>query len=222
VSNGLTLVHDPEGWSLRDPQGALGPLRVDFASGALTYRRARGKDRQQGLGRAVGKPAPEKAPTLIDATAGLGTDAFMLAHLGWEVTLLERSPVLVTLLADGVARGRGDPDVGAICRRMRVLHREAQAFLAGLGPQERPQVVYLDPMYPADPRSALPGREMQYLRRLLGDTQPDTELLRAACAAAHRRVVVKRPAAAPPLSAMVPSHAIRMGATRFDVYLRAP
>jgi len=218
-AGGLTLAHDAGGWSLQDQEGALGPLRVDFASGALTYRRARGKDRQQGLGRAAGRPVPGEVPTLIDATGGLGTDAFVLAHLGWQVTLLERSPVLVTLLADGVARGRRDAGVSAICQRMRVLHREARAFLEGLAPHERPQVVYLDPMYPTDPRSALPGREMQYLRRLLGDTPPDPELLPVACRAARQRVVVKRPATAPPLSAVAPSHAIRMGGTRFDVYL---
>ncbi|MFZ5532610.1 MAG: class I SAM-dependent methyltransferase [Pseudomonadota bacterium] len=218
-AGGLTLAHDAGGWSLQDQDGALGPLQVDFASGALNYRRARGKDRQQGLGRAAGKPVPGEPPALIDATGGLGTDAFVLAHLGWQVTLLERSPALVTLLADGVARGRCNAEVSAICRRMRVLHREAQAFLDGLAPAERPQVVYLDPMYPTDPRSALPGREMQYLRRLLGNTPPDTGLLPAARRAARHRVVVKRPAAAPPLSDVAPSHAIRMGGTRFDVYL---
>ena len=221
-AGGLTLAHDAGGWSLQDQGGALGPLRVDFASGALAYRRAHGKDRQQGLGRAAGRPVRGETPDLIDATGGLGTDGFVLAHLGWQVTLLERSPVLATLLADGVARGRRDAGASAICRRMRVLHREAGAYLDRLTPAERPQVVYLDPMYPADPRSALPGREMQYLRRLLGNTPPDPELLPAACRAALHRVVVKRPAAAPPLSDMAPSHAIRMGGTRFDVYLVRP
>lgn len=218
----LMLACDAAGWSLQDVQGALAPLRVDFASGALTYRRARGGDRHQGLGRAAGKPDPAAAPMLIDATGGLGKDSFILAHLGWQVTLLERSPVLAWLLADGVARGRTDASVGSVCQRMQVLHREAVDCLAQLPAATRPQVVYLDPMYPSHRSSALPGREMQYLRRLLGDESPDSRLLVAACRAARNRVVVKRPAGAPPLPGPSPSHAIRLGQTRFDVYLTSP
>jgi 16S rRNA (guanine1516-N2)-methyltransferase len=213
------LACDSAGWSLQDIQGVLTPLRVDFASGALTYRRARGGDRHQGLGRASGKPDPAYAPTLIDATGGLGQDAFILAHLGWQVTLLERSPVLVWLLADGVARGRADVSAGPVCRRMRVLHGEAVDHLDRLPAAARPQVVYLDPMYPPHGGSALPGREMQYLRRLLGADPSDPGLLVAACRAARGRVVVKRPASAPPLPGPAASHSIRLGQTRFDVYL---
>jgi 16S rRNA (guanine1516-N2)-methyltransferase len=213
------LACDAAGWSLQDARRALAPLRVDFASGALTYRRARGGDRHQGLGRAAGKPDPADAPTLIDATGGLGKDGFILAHLGWQVTLLERSPVLAWLLADGVARGRTDASAGPVCQRMRVLHREAVDCLDQLPAAGRPQAVYLDPMYPPHRSSALPGREMQYLRRLLGDDPPDSRLLAAACRAARGRVVVKRPAGAPSLPGPSPSHAIRLGQTRFDVYL---
>lgn len=219
LPGGLGLACDAAGWSLQDMQGALAPLRVDFASGALTYRRARGGDRHQGLGRAAGRPDPAAAPTLIDATGGLGQDSFILAHLGWRVTLLERSPVLAWLLADGVARGRADASAGPVCQRMRVLHREAVDCLDHLPATVRPQVVYLDPMYPPHRSSALPGREMQYLRRLLGDDPPDPQLLPAACRAARSRVVVKRPVGAAPLPGPSPSHVIRLGQTRFDVYL---
>lgn len=210
--------YDAAGWSVRDTASRLGPLRVDFATGALAYRRAHGRDSQRGLGRATGKANPDD-PTLIDATGGLGKDGFILACLGWRVTLLERSPLLAGLLADGVARGRHDARIGLICRRMRVLHQEATHYLEGLASAARPRVVYLDPMYPVDPGSALPGREMQYLRRLLGDAPSDPRLLVAARAAAKERVVVKRPAGAQPLSDMLPTHVIRMGGTRYDVYL---
>lgn len=210
--------YDATGWSVRDTASRLGPLRVDFATGALTYRRAHGRDSQRGLGRATGKADPDD-PTLIDATGGLGKDGFILACLGWQVTLLERAPLLAGLLADGVARGRCDARIGLICRRMRVLHQEATHYLEGLAPADRPQVVYLDPMYPVDPGSALPGREMQYLRRLLGDAPADPRLLVTARAAAKGRVVVKRPAGAQPLSDVPPTHVIRMGGTRYDVYL---
>lgn len=40
----------------------------------------------------------EEEPVLWDLTAGLGTDAFMLASAGWTVKMFERSPVVAALL----------------------------------------------------------------------------------------------------------------------------
>lgn len=37
-------------------------------------------------------------PKLIDATAGLGHDSLLMAYLGANVTLVERHPILFTLL----------------------------------------------------------------------------------------------------------------------------
>ena len=57
------------------------------------------------LGRAVGVKAGE-SPRVVDATAGLGRDAYVLGDLGCEVTLVERSPVLALLLAHALERAR--------------------------------------------------------------------------------------------------------------------
>ncbi|GHM54843.1 hypothetical protein ECZU51_35130 [Escherichia coli] len=40
-------------------------------------------------------------PDVVDATAGLGRDAFVLASVGCRVRMLERNPVVAALLDDG-------------------------------------------------------------------------------------------------------------------------
>jgi len=84
---------------------------------------------------------------------------------------------------------------------------------------ERPEVVYLDPMYPHTGKSALQKKEMRLFRRLVGDDEDVPRLLQAALGCATKRVVVKRPRTAPPVLELKPSLAIEGKTTRFDVYL---
>ena len=71
----------------------------DFVNGAVGYRFRSGASRRDPLARAAGF-ARGSVPTIVDATAGLGRDAFLLATLGAQVTLLERSAEVHDLLRD--------------------------------------------------------------------------------------------------------------------------
>jgi 16S rRNA (guanine1516-N2)-methyltransferase len=195
------------------------PIEVDFSSAGQTYRRTHGGGRRQPIARAVGL-GRDRELDLIDATAGLGRDAFVLASLGATVRLIERSAALAVLLEDALARGRGDPPIASIVRRMRLIEADAVEYLSGLRAAERPEVVYLDPMYPPRDKSARVKKEMIVLQRLIGESQDAPALLRAALAAARERVVVKRPARAPALAGMSPDAQTGAGNTRFDIYLR--
>lgn len=156
---------------------------------------------------------------MVDATAGLGRDAFVLASHGARVTLLERSALVAALLADGLRRAQeaGGP-AAAAAQRMTLQQADARQWL---GERTAP-VIYLDPMYPGGPRRARPGKAMELLQRLLGEEPDPAELLAAARAAATERVVVKRPRRAPPLAGLTPHHSLTGRSTRFDVYLPAP
>jgi 16S rRNA (guanine1516-N2)-methyltransferase len=154
---------------------------------------------------------------VFDLTAGLGADAYRLAEAGHRVRACEREPALFALLETGWAeareRGRVAPSVA---ERLDFVHAEAESVVAaiegeGIG-------VYLDPMYPPPRRaSALPRREVQVLRRLLGEAEAPESLLAAARARAAR-VVVKRPHHAPPLASGA-SFVVESKLVRFDVYL---
>jgi 16S rRNA (guanine1516-N2)-methyltransferase len=182
---------------------------VDFSDAAVP----RGLTRRQPLGRALGK----KVHSVVDATAGLGQDALMMAHLGYAVTAVERSPVLAALLDDGLRRA-GAAAVAA--RRLRIVHGDGRRVLDAMDP--KPDAVYLDPMFPPKRRkSALARKEVRAIRALVGD-DPDAEsLFLAAMRNARLRVVVKRPSYAPPL-APDPAVSYPGKLVRYDVYHVAP
>lgn len=193
--------------------GAPGPVFVDFVHGPGA-RRWRDATRRQPLARAAG--ITRAGIEVFDATAGLGRDASVLAALGCRVTAVERHPVLFALLEDGLLRAAAADDqrLRAWVERITAVCADARALLA----DARPEVVYLDPMFPARTKRALVKKEMQLFQALLGTDADTADLLTAARAAATRRVVVKRPAHAPPLAPR-PDHTVHGTRVRFDVYL---
>jgi 16S rRNA (guanine1516-N2)-methyltransferase len=201
-----------------DP-GASGPIRVDFVSGTLDHRRRFGGGRGQPLARAVGMKSGF-SPSIWDATAGLGRDAFVLASLGSEVTLCERAASLAAMLEDGLARARLNVDIGPwVESRMHLVHGDSTALLARLASPQRPDVVYLDPMYPPGKRSVLVKKEIRALQQLLGGDRDSGDLLDIALRTAARRVVVKRPGHAGWLGGRKPSASIESRKTRYDIYV---
>ncbi|MCH8551434.1 MAG: class I SAM-dependent methyltransferase [Natronospirillum sp.] len=221
AEDSLQLVRD-EGLAVRLlSQPKMKPLRIDFVSGKLDHRRRFGGGRQQDLARACGLHETTNL-TILDATAGLGRDAFVLASLGASVLLVERHPVLQALLQDGLQRAAeaaGEDDaISQILQRMQI--RQVDALT--LQPEPAPDVIYLDPMFPPREKSASVKADMQIMHALMAEQQsgPDQAagLLDWALNQARHRVVVKRPRTAPPLAGQSPSHRLTGKSNRFDVY----
>lgn len=204
---------------LKRDEPKLGGISVDFVSGAVAHRRKFGGGRGQSIAKAVGLKQGI-SPTVVDGTAGLGRDGFVLASLGCNVTLIERHPIVASLLEDGLRRGYQDADIGPwLTERMRLVHASSLTALVDLGQQV--DVVYLDPMYPHREKSALVKKEMRVFQSLVGaDTDADG-LLTPAMALASKRVVVKRPDYAEDLDGVKPSMVIATKKNRFDVYVKA-
>jgi 16S rRNA (guanine1516-N2)-methyltransferase len=198
-------------------------IRADFHSPSVNYRRKKGGGRGQMIAKAVGLGSGS-APSILDATAGLGGDAFVLASLGASLTMTERVPEVRALLADGlrVSREWGDlhdAQLPRILSRMRLVESDAATYMSTLASELRPDVVYLDPMFPARQKSAQVKKEMQVFHYLIGSDPDADELLELACSCALKRVVVKRPRIAPLLAGATPSFALEGKSNRFDVYL---
>jgi 16S rRNA (guanine1516-N2)-methyltransferase len=197
---------------------AAGPVRVDFLEGAMAHRRQQGGGAGQMIAKAVGIQ-PGVRPTILDATAGLGRDAFVLAQLGCDVVLVERHPLVAALLADGLRRARFDGEVGPIIERMHLQQGNAIGLMT-TWEGEAPQVIYLDPMFPHREKSSLVKKEMRLFRPLVGDDDDAPQLLAAALALATHRVVVKRPRKAPGVEGPAPSYVLEGKSSRFDIYAK--
>ncbi len=194
-------------------------LYIDFLSDALTYRRQRGGGIKQSLARAVGIKSGIR-PSIIDSTAGLGKDSFLLASLGCKVTMIERSQYLAALLEDGLQRARKSTNLEShIKDNLTLLQGNAVAILNTIKTEDQADTIYLDPMYPHSNKSALNRLEMRIIRKLVGDDTDADELLETALSYAKKRVVVKRPKRAPLLNKRTPSHIIKMKNSRYDVYM---
>lgn len=191
-------------------------LRLDFVGGALGHRLRFGGGRSQALPRAAGL-SHGHTPRIVDATAGLGRDAFLLASLGAPVTLIERSAAVHALLQDALDRARAAGAAHAeIVARMTLCHGDAKALLPALDAE----VVLVDPMHPPRKGTALVKNEMRVLRQLVGDDADALALMQVALACATKRVVLKWPLRGEPMPGLrKPSHQILGKTTRYDVFM---
>lgn len=194
-----------------------GPVYVDFVAGKKNHRRQFGGGKGQPLAKAI---AIQDQPSVLDATAGMGGDAFVFASLGCAVTMIERSPVVAALLADALRRGQRaevPEEVRAIVARLSLVNADATVYLQQNSPEV--DVIYMDPMYPEKKKSAAVKKEMQALQAIVGADMDSEMLLDAALQVAKKRVVVKRPKGAPTLEGIQPNLQISSPNTRYDVYV---
>lgn len=175
------------------------PTRVDFSDPTLTYRRHT-SGKQQGIAKAVGLNRHDPMHVL-DATAGLGKDAFILASLGCRVSMLESSPLIFSLLQDGMLRAAQsqEPELTDIIQRMQLNHASAEIWLQDIlqGKRPRPDVIYLDPMFPPRNKQAAVKRDISLLQEILPPASEPERLLDLAIACRVKRVVLKQPGSKP-------------------------
>ena len=195
-----------------------GDVRCDFIAGELRHRRLYGGGKNQMILKATG--LNKHKPSIMDLTAGLGRDSFVLATAGAQVTMLERQPIVAALLADGLRRLRsaGDDAELVIAQRLLLQQGDSLNCAAALAAQAAPDVIYLDPMFPERSKSAKVKKSMAFFHHLVGSDDDAAALLPLALETAGYRVVVKRPRHAPPLADIKPGLCFEGKSTRFDVY----
>ncbi len=191
-------------------------LTINFLDEALNYRRKFGGGKNQSIAKACGISKGYK--TLIDATAGLGEDGFILASLGFQVTLIERNPDIHQALNAALAEASANQpnEISDILPRLSLHQGEAKAIIPNL-PQA--EVILLDPMFPEREKSALVKKPMRTLKTIVGEDSDADALLPIALQYATKRVVVKRPKRAPFLNQQKPDFQLLGKSSRFDVYL---
>ena len=223
----ITITHNPpqqsQQWHLVLDQDGLWfypPTRSNLKPYAFSFLQKNLQRRAQQLGhktpliKALGKK-DENNLTIIDATAGLGRDAFLLAYRGFQLTLIEQHPLLVAGLR--YALMEWNEQQSASNHAWQCLWTDSCSWL-----KRNPQadIIYIDPMFPERRKSALVKKETQLLQQLNGTSHSEQTLLNCALTTNSDRVVVKRPRLGPYIEHhRRPNYQVVSKTHRFDVYL---
>lgn len=197
--------------------GKITPIEIDFCAGQMRYRHQHLQGRNELIAKAIGWRKGDVF-NVIDTTAGLGREAFLIAALGCQVTLLERNPTISALLKAGLTKGHDQPEAAPVVARMQLIEGCAIEYLRTQVFETKPEVIYCDPMFEPRTKSAAVKKEMQLLQSVVGFDEDAAELVTLARTIATRRVVVKRAHYAPPIIAK-PDLSFKARSHRFDVYL---
>lgn len=161
----------------------------------------------------VAKP---KRPGLIaiDATAGMGEDALLLAACGYEVTLYEKNAVIAELLRDTMVRAQKSDVLKQIVGRMRLVEGDSVELMHEQF--ERADLVYLDPMFPKRQKSGLINKKLQLMQRLEMPCGNEKDMLDAAMSLHPQKIIIKRPLKGAYLADTKPSYSVKGKAIRYD------
>lgn len=192
-------------------------LAFDLSAGEIGKRAKQVSKSNEVIAKAIGVK-PHYRPNVLDATAGMGRDALMMAMLGCQVTLYERNFAIACLLEDALVQLKASEHFGKeVSSRLELIKMDSLS-LENIDPKF--EVIYLDPMFPERKKSALVKKEMRLFKRLVGEDMDADQLLTMALDSPCRRIVVKRPKGAPLLAEKKPSHQITAKKFRYDVYLK--
>lgn len=208
----LLLTYGDEGLSLC--KGSM-KLRADFS--AFISRTEKNKLFGEMLIKAVGVKNLEKDPLIMDATAGLGEDAFLLAAAGFRVKMFERDAVIAELLKDGLKRGLQNEDTAEAVSRMELVCDDSIKVMKESG--IKPDVIYLDPMFPARNKSGLIKKKFQILQQLESPCEEEQSLFDAAVSTGASKIIVKRPLKGDYIAGRKPGYSIKGRAIRYDCYV---
>ena len=209
------LQQSDQGLRLVDRFSHQHPLRINFNDAEFSYRLRKGGGRKEMLARAIGfKPGLK----VVDCTAGLGRDSFLLASLGCMVTLFERSRIMALLLEDGIKRALTNDQLSAAASKLNLVMGDAIVNLVSIASDA--DVLLVDPMFPEKKKSAKVKGEMQFLQRFIGTDEDATKLLDVALSSGCKRIVLKRPLFVEDLNGLKPSYTLKGKSSRFDIFQR--
>ncbi len=164
---------------------------------------------------------------VLDCTAGLGEDSFLLAAAGWDVVLCEYNPTIYALLADTVQRAQLSETIGEIGNRMHCVNMDGKEVCEKISRKEiigdvgvfSPDVIFLDPMFPEKTKNSLTNKKLQLFQKLECPCTAEEELFSAALLTGAKKVVVKRPIKGEYLAGKNPGHSISGKTVRYDCYV---
>lgn len=191
-------------------------FKIDFVNDHINYNKQKKSIQQEPLAKALG--AGKKGLRLLDLSAGLGIDALFLAQLGFQVTAIERNPLVYMALK--IASEHLDPSK----IKIEFMFDQSKHFVESLMKNVQSDqlenyfdVAYFDPMFPDKRKTALPRQEMVFFKQCVGSDDDALDLVEYLQKnRIFKRFVVKRPSSASVFGKA--SGAIEGKIIRYDIY----
>lgn len=189
-------------------------IKIDFLNDTKHYERKNHNGKNELIARAMG--LGKGVDHVFDLTCGLAEDAVFLTQLGFKVTAVERNKIIFEILSRALLIAHENKKLAAL----QIIHQDSIVFLESeyfKKLEKQNCAIYLDPMFPEKKKSALPRKEMQAFRNIVGDDLDSVQLLQKALVSGVSRVVVKRPIKSPALIEK-PTHSFKGKTVRYDFY----
>lgn len=186
-------------------------LEIDFDQNAKDYQR-KGRGRKEVFARALG--IDKSCHRVLDLSMGMGIDAVFAVGLGFHVSGIERNPLMYLFLQSAIQRTKRSE-----LQKIELFHGQvSQLVRDGKLNLDQFDTLYFDPMYTeVKNKTALPRKEMQVFRTLVGPDDDAAETLAFVRENFSGRIVVKRPIKAAALGTG-PIHQFAGTTVRYDLY----
>ena len=222
------LIYQDGKWKLFTRDQSV-KLTIDFLERNFFLRVKSPSINHENLVRAVkGRKVFSDPLYVLDATAGLGRDAFLLAASGCNVIAIEKIKVIFFLLEEALKNiSLTEDSFSTIVKRLEFKNGDSIKYMDELSGR-LPDVIYLDPMYISTTsrglkKTALTKKSIKILQdvysfQVESGGKKNNSILKSALSIAKRKVVVKRPPHSDFLEGIKPSSSLIGKTARFDIY----
>ena len=129
-----------------------------------------------------------KNSSILDCTGGFARDAAILASLGNNVTLIERNPLIMSLLVDAREKIKSD-DIRYIFSRIKIRFGNCIDFIRNTS--EHFEYIYFDFMFNVN-KSALPSKNEQFLRKIVkNDINENVDIIQETIQRVKSKIIIK-------------------------------
>ena len=126
--------------------------------------------------------------SILDCTGGFAKDAAVLASLGNDVTLIDRNPLIMSLLIDAREKIKSD-DIRYIFSRIKIRFGNCIEFIRNTS--KNFEYVYFDFMFNIN-KSALPSKNEQFLREIVkNDINENIDIIHETIQRVKSKIIIK-------------------------------
>ena len=126
--------------------------------------------------------------SILDCTGGFARDAAILASLGNNVTLIDRNPLIMSLLVEAREKIKSD-DIRYIFSRIKIRFGNCIEFIRNTN--KHFDYIYFDFMFNIN-KSALPSKNEQFLREIVkNDINENVDIIHETIQRVKSKIIIK-------------------------------